>query len=141
MQGYDEILYVIGAMIIFSILTLQVNKMFLKSETSSLEGEVEYNAIAVAQDYVDQMRWMSSEFELNQFVADFPKTINAKTGQGTTLPYYVEIDVQNESISGSNVKNRHIYVTVRSSYLGEGQDATVDDNNYVKVDFVKSFVN
>lgn len=113
--------------------------MFIKSEKSALEGEVEYNAIAVAQDHIDQIRWMTSESELNQFVGNYPKMINAETGSGTTLPYYVEIDVSNESISGSSVKNRHIIVTVRSSYLGWGKDPTVDDNNYVKKNFIKSF--
>ncbi|MDZ7715676.1 MAG: hypothetical protein U5J95_05625 [Balneolaceae bacterium] len=115
--------------------------MFITSEKSSLEGEVKYNAIAVAQDHIDQIRWMSSESELNEFVNDFPKMINVETGSGTTLPYYVEINVEDESISGSNVKNRHITVTVRSSYLGWGRDPTVDNNNYVKADFIKSFAN
>ena len=141
MQGYDEILYVIGAMIIFSMLTLQVNQMFIKNESASVDGEIEYNAIAVAQDFVDRIKWMTDDSELTSLTNKFPREIEVPAGSGGgTLPYYVEITFNDVNIPDSNVDTKHVFITVRSKFLGDEEDATEDNNNYVKMDFIKSFV-
>ena len=140
MQGYDEVLYVVGAMLIFSLLSIQVNQMFIKNDQTMADGEVEYNAIALAEEHVDRIKFMIKFDDLKDYVNDYPDYETVDAGNGN-LRYYVEIDHENESISGSNVINRHVFVTVRSEYLGTGQDATVDNNNFVKMDFIKSFTN
>jgi len=141
MSGYDEVLYVIGAMLIFSMLTLQANRMFISNERTTVEGQVEYNAISVAQDHIDRIKWMSSEFEVNSFASNYPSTINVESGQGNTLPYYVEIDITSENIDDSNVVNKHVTVTVKSKYLGNEQDPAENTTNYAKMEFIKSFPN
>ena len=140
MQGYDEVLYVVGAMIIFSLLSIQVNQMFIKNDQNIADGEVEYNAISLAEEHIDRIKFMTKFKDLKDYVNKYPEYDTVDVGNGD-LRYYVEIDHQDENISGSNVINRHVFITVRSEYLGNGKDATVDNNNFVKMDFIKSFRN
>ena len=140
MQGYDEVLYVVGAMLIFSLLSIQVNQMFIKNDQTMADGEVEYNAISLAEEHVDRIKFMKDLDFLEDYADSLSNTtLTVDTGNGD-LEYYIEIDLQDETINSSaNVESKHVFLTVRSEYLGPGQDATVDNNNFVKIDFIKSF--
>ena len=56
MFGYTEVLQVIGAMIIFSLILMTSNSMILRNSTMQVEGELEQETIALAQDIIEEAR-------------------------------------------------------------------------------------
>lgn len=56
MVGYSEVLQTIGAMIIFSLILLTANRMIQRNTIMQLEGEMEREVIAVAQDIIEEGR-------------------------------------------------------------------------------------
>lgn len=63
MIGYTEVLQVIGAMIIFSLILMTSNSMILRNTSMQVEGELEQETIALAQDIIEEAR--IKEFDEN----------------------------------------------------------------------------
>ncbi|MEX0769416.1 MAG: hypothetical protein WD035_01710 [Balneolaceae bacterium] len=56
MSGYTEIIQVIGAMIIFSLILLSTNRHILSNTERQVESEVEMLCVTLAQDLIDEAR-------------------------------------------------------------------------------------
>lgn len=56
MTGYSEVLQVIGAMVIFSLILMTSNSMMLRNTNMEIESELEYEVIALAQDLIDEAK-------------------------------------------------------------------------------------
>lgn len=56
MVGYAEVFQTIGAMIIFSLILLTANSIIQRNTLMQLEGEMEREVIAVAQDIIEEGR-------------------------------------------------------------------------------------
>jgi hypothetical protein len=56
MSDISEIIYVLGAVVLFSLFAITINKSMVVNTESTVESEIEYNAIAVAQSIIDQAR-------------------------------------------------------------------------------------
>lgn len=56
MTGYSEVLQVIGAMVIFSLILMTSNSMMLRNTNMEMESELEYEVIALAQDLIDEAK-------------------------------------------------------------------------------------
>lgn len=54
MTGYTEVLQVIGAMIIFSLILLSTNRYMLSNTVMQVESEVEMLAVTLSQDLIDE---------------------------------------------------------------------------------------
>jgi len=54
MNGYSEVIQVIGAMIIFSMILLNANAMILRNNLLQIEGELELEVIALAQEVIEE---------------------------------------------------------------------------------------
>lgn len=61
MVGYTEVLQVMAAMIIFSIILMTSNRMIYRNTIIQVEGELEQETIAVAQDVIEEAR--TKEFD------------------------------------------------------------------------------
>lgn len=61
MVGYSEVLQTIMAMVIFSIILLSANRMMHRNTFVQVEGELEREVIAVAQDIIEESR--TKEFD------------------------------------------------------------------------------
>lgn len=71
MNSYSEILYLVGAMMIFSLLVVNTTKTFNNSRNSIYRAEAEYRAIAVAQDELDKVQWIYDDTELDPSSGDY----------------------------------------------------------------------
>lgn len=71
MIGYSEVFQVIGAMVIFSLILMTSNSMILRNSTMQVEGELEQETIALAQDIIEEAR--VKEFDANT-TAPLPPT-------------------------------------------------------------------
>lgn len=56
MTGYSEVLQTIGAMIIFSLILLSATSMIKRNTYMQIEGELEQEVIALAQDVIEEAR-------------------------------------------------------------------------------------
>jgi len=61
MVGYGEVLQTIGAMVIFSLILLSATSMIQRNTYMQIEGELEQEVIALAQDIIEEAR--TKEFD------------------------------------------------------------------------------
>lgn len=61
MVGYGEVLQTIGAMVIFSLILLSATSMIQRNTYMQVEGELEQEVIALAQDIIEEGR--TQEFD------------------------------------------------------------------------------
>ncbi len=65
MTSYAEIFYLLGAMVVFSFLSLNTSRSFNSSRQTLYQAEAEYRAIAVAQDELDKVQWIYEPDDLD----------------------------------------------------------------------------
>ncbi len=72
MAGYSEIINVIGAMIIFSVILLSANSMIMRNSMMQVEGELEQEVIALGQEIIEEA--LSKSFDRVTVGAAAPPT-------------------------------------------------------------------
>lgn len=137
MTDYSDIIFLMGAIVIFSLLSLQTTRTFQLNNRLQMNGELEYSAISIAQDQVDKMRWMQNQTAFNNFVSNFPQSVPL-TIQGNTLNFNVDVTVQNITLPNSNVTNQRVTVTVTNDYLKTNHQAAPGSQE-IQLEFLKSF--
>lgn len=84
MGGYSEVIQTLGAMIIFSLILLSANRMISRNTLMQIEGELEQEVIAVAQDIIEEAH--TKEFDANSTgaapPANIPEDFTAPSGLG-----------------------------------------------------------
>jgi hypothetical protein len=146
MADYSDLIFLMGAMILFSVLTVNVTRnMVINTQTLS-ESEIEYNGIAVAHSTLKRAQWASKE-ELTpgsgQYIfSDYEKQNPYKETievEGSDIDYYVYVNVSNDvGVTGSTTSNRLVEVGVTSPYLNEDFDSTFTDYP-IKMEFINAF--
>ncbi|MEX0995052.1 MAG: hypothetical protein WD599_05945 [Balneolaceae bacterium] len=63
MSAYTEVIQVIGAMIIFSLILLSTNRFILSNTERQVETEVEMLGVTLAQDLIDEARMKAFDEE------------------------------------------------------------------------------
>jgi carotenoid cleavage dioxygenase-like enzyme len=134
MNDYSDIIFLMGAMVIFSLLSMNTSRMFQMNNRVQMEAEIEYHAVSIAQNEIDRVRWIESESAFDNHVTNsFPKEVPIAINNDT-LFYDVGMDVTDINISGSNTTNKKATVTVTNKFLKT-------NNTGVKLEFIKSFTN
>lgn len=89
MSGYSDVMQVIGAMIIFSLVLLNVNRFMMNRDMQRTDTQMEYNAISHAQDIIER----AQQLAFDAFTADgsIPKNIPGDftacgSGSGESVP-------------------------------------------------------
>lgn len=59
MIGYSEIIYTIAGMLIFSLILLSANRMIHRNTQLLIEGDLEKEVVAIAQDIIEESRSVS----------------------------------------------------------------------------------
>ncbi|MDR9416355.1 MAG: hypothetical protein RI564_08725 [Gracilimonas sp.] len=111
MNDFSDVIFLMAAMMVFSMLTLNTSKKFMSATSTSLQSTVEYRAIGLAQDKIDEIRW-SPEEELSP----------------SSSQYLFESDPYTETITyGSSSEYSENYEVTRTSQLIEN---TSDQKQY-----------
>lgn len=138
MNDYSDIIFLMGAMIIFSMLTLNTATFFRTAEQLQYQNTIQYNGVAIAQDKIEQLRWIADEQRFQSGSIDFiendyPATETQVFGSNGeyNMDYNVDVDIELTSVSGSNARNYLITVIVSNEYLEENQNVTMQ--------YIKSF--
>lgn len=111
MNDFSDVIFLMAAMMVFSMLTLNTSKKFMSATSTSLQSTVEYRSIALAQDKIDEIRW-SPEEHLSP----------------TSSQYLFESDPYMEAVTyGSSNEYSENYEVTRTSQLIEN---TSDQKQY-----------
>ncbi|WP_138430335.1 type IV pilus modification PilV family protein [Fodinibius saliphilus] len=108
MVGYGELLQTIGAMIIFSMILLSANSMIQRNTLMQIEGELEQEVIALAQDIIEEGR--TKEFDERSQgsapPAKIPDDFTAPSSLGPEATTITSADVENDDANGNGTIER-----------------------------------
>lgn len=115
MASYSDLLYLIGAMVIYSLLVVNVNAMILKNQQTMTTSEVQYGAISVAQGVINQVQWMNYE----AFTTGNEEATETQLEKIENSDWYkVYVEIEDINVGGSTPK-RKVEVKVTSAFMNE----------------------
>lgn len=158
MNDYSDIIYLIGAMVMFSILTLNVSRTIVMNSKELSKSEIEYSGIALAQGYADRAQWAEPgelDPDSSAYVFDATgkepagcdyshnnpckETLHLGASGQYSVDYYIGIDIDNNySVPNSDTNNKKITINVTSPYFYENFDSTFTDYP-IKMNVITSF--
>lgn len=103
MNDVSDIIFLSAAMVVFSMLTMNTARSFQATSNTSIQSNLEYRAIGVAQSEIDAIRW-ADEKHVNPSSGDYLYTNDPIS---TTVTY------------GFNDEFEEVYTLTRSSTLIE----------------------
>ena len=137
MTDYSDLFFLMGAMIMFSFLTMSVNRSLLINEMNRTGHESNYYALTVAQESIDELRWVKTEADLDAELATYPKTVNYKNDSDNvgSIPFTVDINKTTSIIDNDDIRTVDMVINVENDYGigGEGSKP-------VQLQFTKSFL-
>ena len=86
MSGTSELLLLLGSLVIFSLVSLNINTMLANNSDLMVSQEYEYQAVAVGQSYIESMRALAFD----------------ESTLGGTIPTTVPNDFSNAANFGGN---------------------------------------
>lgn len=63
MTDYSDIIYLVAAMVVFSLLTMNTSRSFQVTIDTMVRSELEYRAISAAQEEIDAIRWVQARYK------------------------------------------------------------------------------
>jgi hypothetical protein len=137
MTGYADIFYLIGAIVVFSLLSLQVNRMMVRNDIIQMESTIEYHVAAHAQDYADLIQLIETEDDLENFLNNFPRVDSVSFDENNSsamLEYQVNIEASDTTLPNSNVTNKAIHISLNNEYLSANKPSKA-----IRLKLIKSF--
>lgn len=113
-----------GAILLFSILSLQVNRSLLINNITSDRAEIDYLAVSAAQEVIDDIRSITSEADLVSFADNYPMVVNYSTNSqsASSVPLNVDVNVTAGVFDNDHISSFQITVEVSSVYMTTGED-------------------
>lgn len=93
MVGYSEVLQTMAAMVLFSLILLQSNRMILINNQQEIESSAEQRAVAIAQEFIDEARALP--FDDNAVTgppSEVPEGFSSCGSGGASRPNYDDFD-------------------------------------------------
>lgn len=136
MTDYSDIIFMMAAMLVFSMLSLSVNRSMTINNAFLTQQEADYHALTIAQEIIDDIRWISSENDLDSYVSQYPETLSYSTDSqsGFSIPFNINVTSESIDISGGSLSSFLVEVTVNSQYMTGGESGKP-----IKLDYIKSF--
>lgn len=145
MNDYSDLIILMGAIVLFMMLSLQVNRFIINGQVQTSSYDVEYHALNIAQQTIDDIRVINGPIQLQSYLNTFPRTIdfNEQVGGGDVLPFTVSI--AQEALStvnsafengSSSINSTHFTVTVTNDFFEENKNSDA-----VVLTVAKSFIN
>ena len=127
-------------MLVISLLTVNTGYMFRNNSETLMQADIEYEAIALAQSLINDVKWENDIDEIDPasgscICNSYPQTQTVEIGSGSQFEVDYTVDLQSveENIVGSNVRNFRVTVIVTSDYLPPDQA--------IQMQFLKNFAN
>ncbi len=116
MNDRSDIILLLGAMVVFSYLLLNVNGFLLHNNRVQVQTEIQYTGISLAEDIIDNARWLS--FDAIDQYAQYDKIDTTKYAvyDVSSKIYYVS-STNTDQPSGTATNHKRLDVTVQSPGL------------------------
>lgn len=142
MSGYSDIIYIVGAIVIYSLLSLQVNRMIIRNDMAQMESTVRYHVSNHAQNYADQIHLFQNEDEFDDFLDDFPRVDSIAYDENeptALLAYYVNIEASDTTLPNSSVTSKVVNIRMSNEYLEDENISSSETENSIRLKLIKSF--
>jgi len=114
----NQSLFSLGALLIFSLITLRFNSSVLESSRVEIENKVYLTAFSLGDDMIEEIKQKA----FDETTVDFPTTdpstltpVNSLGDEGETYPNYNDIDDYDKyekTISAPHAENYHVLCSV-----------------------------
>ncbi len=140
MTDYSDIIYLMAAMLLFSLMSTNISKSFLAASESMVTAGTENRSIALAQDEIEQVKLLSRDKENHlkdghgdYMFADYPKNTTNVYGSENQYEETFRVEADSELIQEPDpLLNRYLVtVTVTNTVKDYNSEATLV--------FIKSF--
>lgn len=134
MNDYSDLFFLLAALIIFSYLGRSASHMFFYLNNSLVESDIEYSAIALGQDIIDEVKWTNSVSELEMVRKKYDKkpfTVKYGVTNSYQIVFNINMHTNTTPLPGSSSNNRHVWLTITSDYL--------PSDSSIELEFIKSF--
>lgn len=124
MNDYSDIIILMGAMLLFSVMSLQVNRTLLINNIISDSAEIDYLAVTAAQGIIDDVRSITSEDDLFSFADDYPLMLNYSVNNQTasSIPLNVDVTIESGKFDIGDISSFQVNVKVNSVYMTTGEN-------------------
>lgn len=136
MNDFSDLIFLTGAIVLFSILSLTVNKTMLMNDKLRTGTEVEYYGLTVAQEIVGEIRMAGSLEELEDYVdshsgvADYYPDASGEN----PLSFDIDIEMEQNNLASDDIDTYEITVEVSSEYF-----TSSGANNSIALSLSRSF--
>lgn len=142
MNDTSDLLFMMAAMVLFSILVSNSNRVFVRNNVMMVESGVEINAIAMAQSIIDEARTKAFDratvgasnelgdagtLTAGQIPSGFTPVVSLGPDPGETYPNFNDFDdYHNLNLTRTNgygdflIRARVIYTTAANPSIGAG---------------------
>lgn len=112
----SQIILVMGALVIFSLLSMSVNNSLFSNDQVKVATEVQYTAIAVGQEVIDQARWES--FSSIDSYDGYSKIDTTQDGLYNVTGKIVYVNLSNTDVaSATPTDHKKLMVTVTNQNM------------------------
>lgn len=140
MSDYTDIIYLSAAMIIFSMLTTNTAKSFMNTSDTVVRSDIEYRAIAIAQNEIDQVKLLSRDSEQvlkagsNSYkYTNYPRTIIESYGSSDQYSDQFTMEATSELIKENDLLVNRYLITVKVI------NKSISPNVEVELKYIKAF--
>jgi hypothetical protein len=145
-----------GAMVMFSLLTMNVSRSMVMNTKELSKSEIEYNGIALVHSYLERAQW-ATEDELTRGHTDFIfqstgkpsgcdftkndpciETLELGSSGSREIDYYVYVEIQDNVSTPGSTDNKQVTVGVTSPYFYDQFDDTFSEYP-IEIEFINSF--
>ncbi|MAL16714.1 MAG: hypothetical protein CL670_08935 [Balneola sp.] len=138
MNDISDILFLSAAMVIFSMLTINTTRSFQSTSNTVVRSDLEYRAISIAQDEIDDIRWAPEE-EIDPYGVDYlyggnDEVITKSIEYGFDDEYSESFEITRSSTQIENSSDQNRY---KVTILVESENANPAVS--VQMEYIKTY--
>lgn len=135
MSSYSDIIFLSAALVVFSSLAVNTARNYQTTSQNRYKSDIEFRAIAVAQDEIDKVQWIYDQAQLDPaspsyIYNGYPKTETVLYGSSQEYSEDFSIAASSLLVENSALQKRfRVTVTVTNSQVSPEISVTL---NYIK---------
>ncbi|MDI6400857.1 hypothetical protein QLX67_02530 [Balneolaceae bacterium ANBcel3] len=120
MNDFSDLLILLSAIVLFLLLSIQVNHFIVSNKVKHVQAEVDYHALTVAQHIIDEVQGIHQVDSLRAFIEGMPEDMVFTIDRVRDKRIPFEVAIQKESIQESTETLLDLMASSFSSGSGTG---------------------
>ncbi len=135
MSSYSDIIFLSAALVVFSSLAVNTARSYQTTSQNRYKSDIEFRAIAVAQDEIDKVQWIYDQAQLDPAslsytYSSYPKTETLRYGSSQQYSEDFTVSASSQLVEDSILQKRYrVTVTVTNTQFSPEISVTL---NYIK---------